>query len=588
MTAKNGKLLDKANNIVDSNKVIVGDNWYLPRRAIVVNGTLPGPRLDVYEGQKLVINVHNKMFSDSTTIHWHGLHSKSTPYFDGASFINMCPIPPSLIVTSPIMAAPYGTHWYHTHVGFQMGDGMFGPLIVHKKNAPQYAGDFVMTLALWNHHHGTNEWFLYEENHKMFSQLNKKYHNETKFRRFSSGLINGKGRFQAVDGTFITDGPLETYTVEPGKKYLFRIIGAQAHKQFAVSFHGHQFQVVASDGADIKPFMATSVIVSGGERFDVILTADQPVDNYWIEGYTKDNWKAHAILHYNGAPNADPTGPLRNPLVCSAAKPCTEVCDYPKPKSSNINCETFGTIKSLPAVPPPAMTHNSPKDIFLNFGRPGYTGKGPPTINGIQFKFPTTSVLSDPNTGITECDPSKCGTDKLCACTHHYHIRKGSTIQMVFMSMGKGRGTHPIHLHGHYFSVLKVGYPRVDANGKFLGDNSDIVCDGSFCNQGSWKDPAWNKQIPGLNLVDPPLKDTLNIKPGGYAVVRFKADNPGVWILHCHIEEHLAGGMALVFLEGQEEWNVPDEFPQCGHYTPFFTRKAAKMSKKRSQLRKRS
>jgi FtsP/CotA-like multicopper oxidase with cupredoxin domain len=42
------------------------------------------------------------------------------------------------------------------------------------------------------------------------------------------------------------------------------------------------------------------------------------------------------------------------------------------------------------------------------------------------------------------------------------------------------------------------------------------------------------------------LRDTVQIPRRGYAVLRFRADNPGVWLFHCHVMWHLAGGMAMI------------------------------------------
>ena len=49
------------------------------------------------------------------------------------------------------------------------------------------------------------------------------------------------------------------------------------------------------------------------------------------------------------------------------------------------------------------------------------------------------------------------------------------------------------------------------------------------------------------NLVDPPRKDTVYIPAKGYVVLRFRADNEGIWLFHCHILWHHAGGMAMAF-----------------------------------------
>lgn len=45
------------------------------------------------------------------------------------------------------------------------------------------------------------------------------------------------------------------------------------------------------------------------------------------------------------------------------------------------------------------------------------------------------------------------------------------------------------------------------------------------------------------NTVDPPRQDTVVVPASGYVVIRFVANNPGVWFLHCHFENHFAQGI---------------------------------------------
>lgn len=47
----------------------------------------------------------------------------------------------------------------------------------------------------------------------------------------------------------------------------------------------------------------------------------------------------------------------------------------------------------------------------------------------------------------------------------------------------------------------------------------------------------------------PMRRDTVEVHGGGSAVIRFKADNPGVWLFHCHVEWHLPLGMVATFVE---------------------------------------
>lgn len=83
-------------------------------------------------------------------------------------------------------------------------------------------------------------------------------------------------------------------------------------------------------------------------------------------------------------------------------------------------------------------------------------------------------------------------------------IKKDEWIRMRFVN--RTNMEHPFHLHGHSFYIL--GTPEE------------------------------------LNLKNPPLKDTLNLWPNAEQVIQWKASNPGRWFFHCHVEWHLAGGMA--------------------------------------------
>jgi len=88
---------------------------------------------------------------------------------------------------------------------------------------------------------------------------------------------------------------------------------------------------------------------------------------------------------------------------------------------------------------------------------------------------------------------------------------------------------HPFHLHGFDFYVIS-----------------------SYEGNGGWDyHNPFNTQKPPrggpFNLVNPIRKDTVYVPPWGYVVIRFLADNEGIWLLHCHILWHQASGMVMGF-----------------------------------------
>jgi len=80
---------------------------------------------------------------------------------------------------------------------------------------------------------------------------------------------------------------------------------------------------------------------------------------------------------------------------------------------------------------------------------------------------------------------------------------------------------HPMHLHGHDFSLLGQG------NGTF--------------------NPATDMGL--LNFKNPTRRDVAMLIQSGWTVIAFKTDNPGAWLMHCHIAWHVGEGLSLQFLE---------------------------------------
>ena len=183
--------------------------------------------------------------------------------------------------------------------------------------------------------------------------------------------------------------------------------------------------------------------------------------------------------------------------------------------------------------------------------------------------------IEDPN----ECDHDLCkaAIRQKCKCTHVHRIKKDRSIQLVLSTVGPNtssvsidtsRFAHPVHLHGHYFHVVDIRFGNYYESGKLKNLNQDIDCGGqNVCTK-----PKWAMGVSrdySTEITNAPLKDTILIPFGGYAVVYFKADNPGYWYLHCHIEVHQLEGMGVIISEAENEATIPPEGMQreCGNLT---------------------
>lgn len=143
-------------------------------------------------------------------------------------------------------------------------------------------------------------------------------------------------------------------------------------------------------------------------------------------------------------------------------------------------------------------------------------------------------------------------TTAYCECPHVLSVKLNSVVEVIIVDEGVTfDANHPFHLHGHNFRVVGM---------RKLNHSTTVEQVKEFDKAGLLK----------RNLKNAPFKDTVTVPDGGYTVIRFKADNPGYWLFHCHLEFHVEIGMALVFKIGEHSdmAPVPRDFPTCGSYMP--------------------
>ncbi len=611
------------------------------RLFIAVNGRIPGPTLVVEENQIVIVKVINKLTSEGITVHWHGMHQRKTPWMDGVAFVSQAPIVPGAEFTYIFEANPPGTHWYHSHAGAQRTDGLFGALIVRENqitrmkvatelgfSLPPPEQEHTLTFLDWQRESSLN---LFVQLHStlgfyptepigsiptrdatrnIYERTRSSDEIEVGPNPFWSGLINGRGRH--YNGSEYDPSKLSIFNVNSSSTYRFRLIGAQSLFAFRFSIDEHKLTVIASDGHFFQPEEVDYVIVHTGERYDVLVTADQTAENYWIRAETLETNQsnsAEAILHYNGAPDVESFTRYSN-RVTSNQRTCTEnekcrVVNCPFGEAIGIDCIYLHELTALFSsdLPQEIRTQSVESDtlFFFNFGFEGSSNTS--AINGRNFKLPVTpyqTYSGASNDDKRGCDAKMCDDDNTgkseeedddqCQCTYVKEIGGSSypnsdPIVFVLSAVGsdnKRDFSHPVHLHGHSFNVLHIGYGSY-TDGVLKANNPDVICnDDNKCRRPTW------------NLASPPTysdanmrirKDTVIVPAGGYVVIAFEADNPGYWFMHCHIESHQLEGMGVIIREypqrfhtnpppninkiGDFEWTV-DEYKQtiAGNPTP--------------------
>ncbi|KAG6897166.1 hypothetical protein C0992_003672 [Termitomyces sp. T32_za158] len=284
------------------------------RSVITANGQYPGPLIALTKGDVLRLTLNNRLTDPtmrrSTSLDFDGIFFTTQNSFEeGTPFVTTCPIAPgaSFTYTVPLINGQTGTYWYHSQLSVQYVDGLRGPIVVYDPEDPLgdlYDVDDVNTI--WQ----VGDWW-----HNSSVALLAGYVATGVVPVSDSGTFNGLGRFQGGP-----EVPFFVQNVEAGKRYRFRIINQSARNVFTMSVDEHDLTIIETDGTPTTPMTVNEIQMLAGQRYSVVLNANQPVANYWINApfvggnpAVNPNQNAtltRAILRYAGAPIADPLTPM--------------------------------------------------------------------------------------------------------------------------------------------------------------------------------------------------------------------------------------------------------------------------------------
>ncbi|KAK3752522.1 hypothetical protein RRG08_032812 [Elysia crispata] len=380
------------------------------------------------------------------------------------------------------------------------------------------------------------------------------------------------------DGNRTIFTPKASFTVEGGKRYRFRVISnALTVCPIQISVDGHTMTVIASDGSPFQPFEAESFNILNGERYDFILHANQTTNlrNYWIRargqimcGFNK----AHqvAVLRYAGAPDVEPPeltdwdssirgGILLNPWNGASSDNEIEITRM----RANVSDGDDGVLTSVPdkkfyfgmdfyKVDSYIVNHPEYYPLYVVDS----TKRSYPTqINRISSRLPASPPLSQyddvpESEYCNEFTVQKNCAKQWCSCVHKVDVALGDLVELIFVDEGVLReANHPIHLHGFKFrpvAMKKLNRSTSVSEVKELDKKGQIIRSTSRA----------------------PYKDTITVPSGGYVVLRFRADQAGMWFLHCHITSHTSNGMGVIVQVGDKSEfpKPPKNFPRCGSW----------------------
>ncbi|KAK6625524.1 hypothetical protein RUM43_005823 [Polyplax serrata] len=515
------------------------------RGILTANRQFPGPTLAVCQYDIVLVDVVNRIPGQSFGVHWRGQAQAETPYMDGVPMITQCPISSLTTYQYKFRASHSGTHVWQVNTGDEFLDTLFGPFIVRKPDSKEThkelydtdGPDNVIVIHNWN---PQRENYVYEDKSSV-----------TKL------LINGKTQEEGV--------PASNFKVSPGKRHRFRVIymSGSVNCQIRFFIENHKFLVIALDGRSIKPKLVTSARMFPGERLDFVLKTDQKIASYDLKVKPVDCpnlLSTSASIQYEGmdkmALDMFDNEIIESYELSELKTTNDEDCESNSKNSLNTCLRDIESFHPMPEELSAAVP-----DVQLYFFYNSTLGSSDSVVvgqvNNVTMMLPSSPLISQGQEIRSDyfCNenviPERCrkSDENVCECIHLVSVPLNAVVELVLVN--QDNRDHVFHLHGYSFHVI----------GTSQLTEPDIT-------------PSAIKKLDSLgklvrrNFEYPIVKDTAAVMAGSLVVLRFKADNPGYWMLDEEYSPNWFRGMSLVFKVGKKYdlSPVPNNFPRCGDW----------------------
>ncbi|KAJ2558214.1 ferroxidase fet3 [Coemansia sp. RSA 1933] len=471
------------------------------RRAISVNGALPIPPIKATKGDTLHLTVHNSL-DVTTSIHAHGLFQNGTNHMDGAAMITQCGIPPKKSFTYVYHLAQAGTYWIHGHDHSQNSDGLRTAFLIYDDDKPpyDYEKDILMTLE---------DWFREEFTQREKETLDPK--NEfPPPHGYGFGLING------INGNYS-----ESLHFEPGKTYRIRLINMGRVNWFKFRLPGHRMRVIEVDGVYTEPLEVDVIDISPAQRYSVLVTAH---DTYEF------NYNFNATLHADFIPAAPGLIPRLyiGDIIYREDAPFKHIPSVDESELVWLNDINLIPLDREEALPVDRVVRYNVGNALVS------TDQHLDFFNNVTFALPKIpSLYTAQSLGDLAMDSRVYGPQ-----TNALILKHNEVVEFTFNN--REPLPHPFHMHGHTFQVTEYG-------------PAELLFD----------DPRAPKNISTVHATGPPVRRDTMVVPGfHYIKFRIRADNPGVWLFHCHLDIHFVLGMGMVIIEAPDVLQERQKVPQ--------------------------
>ncbi|KAJ5629486.1 Iron transport multicopper oxidase fetC [Penicillium herquei] len=488
--------------------VMANPDGLYERKVVGINGQWPLPTIEVDQGDRLVVNMYNGLGDKSSSIHFHGMFQNGTNEMDGPSMVTQCPVAPGSSITYNFTVEQHGTYWYHCHTDYCYPDGYRAPLIVHDNSSyfhDMYDEEFTISMSDWYHELMEDITFISRTNPTGAEPLPQSF----LFNDTTSGI---------------------NLAVEAGKTYLLRLVNIGAFVAQYFYIEDHSFQIVEIDGVYTEATNASILYIAVAQRYSVLVTMKNSTEKNYPIVTVADAQLLDTIpsdLKLNST----------NWLQYNASAP------HPQANITVASCTDLDPYDDMKLIPYDRMALLPDPDLTIEltvYMEDLDNGADYALLNNISYTAPKVPTL------YTVLSAGDLATDsQVYGDFTHSMILEHNQVVEVILNNGD-TGSHPFHLHGHQFQVINRA-PGYGAHFYDFADGDPVAYD-----------PSNHTAFPEY----PARRDTFVLPPQGYFVIRFVADNPGVWIFHCHIDWHLMQGLAMVMIEAplqiQERVTIPE------------------------------
>ncbi|KAF8849971.1 hypothetical protein BDZ45DRAFT_771129 [Acephala macrosclerotiorum] len=482
--------------------------WIAPNGVLkdvfLVNDQFPGPTVEARSGDTLEIEVLN-FSQEEVSFHWHGLHMRGANHMDGPVGITQCAIKPGGNLTYRVpIGDQAGTFWYHAHSEVQRGDGLYGGLVIHRpgmsldKNSYQYDKELLFLVGDWYHWPAAKVLANFMDRTSMGDEPCP-----------DSLLINGRGYFEcsmATHGAPVECNEIKKPRLQLNKnhRYRVRLVNVGSLTGISLTIPDSEMKIIQVDGGlpvvgNSHPVNSIGVLYPA-ERVDLVLA--------WPKEVQDTDTEIMIELDNEYVPNFALTPTQSFILAADSAT------GQPPINKTEVIQFNVGDLKGPPLIDPLP----NPEKTFMIYTAIEIINRLGSRPHGF-INHTTWEPQSLPLVATTR---ESWDSHQLVPWTGAEPVWIELTVNNIDTS------GHPFHLHGFDFCVIA-----------------------SYEGKGGWDyyNPFDSKPPRGgpFNLVDPIRKDTVYVPPWGYVVVRFLADNEGIWTLHCHVLWHVASGMAMAF-----------------------------------------